>query len=164
MISPRRGAARPKIFIVPATLSFQLVLEAETLIDDHLNLTGGNPLVGPNDERFGPRFPDMTEGYSRRLRALADAVDLQPLFAGRPASTDRLLVTVGKALETRERARARTLLEWLGEAGIDVAHVARHVVAQAHDVRQRDGADDGAHGPLRADRTVRAAAVQSPAL
>ena len=43
------------------------------LVRDHLNLFGLNPLRGPNDERFGPRFPDMTEVYSRRLRALAHA-------------------------------------------------------------------------------------------
>jgi purine-nucleoside phosphorylase len=42
------------------------------LIDDHINLIGTNPLLGPNDDRFGPRFPDMTEVYSRRLRALAE--------------------------------------------------------------------------------------------
>ena len=41
------------------------------LIEDHINLMGGNPLVGPNDERFGARFPDMTEVYSRRLRRIA---------------------------------------------------------------------------------------------
>ena len=44
------------------------------VIDDHINLLGANPLAGPNDERFGPRFPDMTEVYSRRLRNLADEV------------------------------------------------------------------------------------------
>ena len=42
------------------------------VIDDHINLVGTNPLIGPNDERFGPRFPDMTEVYSQRLRAVAD--------------------------------------------------------------------------------------------
>lgn len=42
------------------------------VIDDHINLVGTNPLIGPNDERFGPRFPDMTEVYSKRLRAVAD--------------------------------------------------------------------------------------------
>src|SRR4029453_10968519 len=42
------------------------------VIDDHINLTGHNPLVGDNDDRFGVRFPDMTEVYSSRLRGIAD--------------------------------------------------------------------------------------------
>jgi purine-nucleoside phosphorylase len=41
------------------------------VIDDHINLMCTNPLVGPNEDRFGVRFPDMTEVYSPRLRALA---------------------------------------------------------------------------------------------
>lgn len=41
------------------------------VIDDHINLLG-NPLIGPNDDRFGPRFPDMTDLYSLRLRRIAD--------------------------------------------------------------------------------------------
>ena len=41
-------------------------------IDDHLNLMGSSPLIGANDERLGPRFPDMTEVYSSRLRRVAD--------------------------------------------------------------------------------------------
>jgi len=44
------------------------------LISDHINLQGSNPLVGPNDENLGPRFPDMSEAYSRQLRALAHQV------------------------------------------------------------------------------------------
>ena len=43
------------------------------VIDDHINLLGSNPLVGPNEDRFGFRFPDMTEVYSARLRGIADA-------------------------------------------------------------------------------------------
>jgi purine-nucleoside phosphorylase len=41
------------------------------LLSDHINLTGRNPLVGPNDDRLGQRFFDMTDAYAKRLRALA---------------------------------------------------------------------------------------------
>jgi len=44
------------------------------LISDHINLQGSNPLVGANDDKLGPRFPDMTEAYSRRLRGVAQEV------------------------------------------------------------------------------------------
>src|SRR5215471_16799359 len=44
---------------------------ALVLIGDHVNLQGHNPLVGPNDDRFGLRFPDMTQAYSRSLRQIA---------------------------------------------------------------------------------------------
>ncbi|HUO24261.1 MAG TPA: purine-nucleoside phosphorylase [Candidatus Aquilonibacter sp.] len=44
---------------------------ALVVIRDHINLQGTNPLAGPNDERFGVRFPDMTQAYARDLRAIA---------------------------------------------------------------------------------------------
>ena len=44
---------------------------ALVVVKDHINLTGGNPLVGAHDERLGPRFPDMTTAYTPRLRAIA---------------------------------------------------------------------------------------------
>ena len=44
---------------------------ALVLIRDHINLQGANPLVGPNDDRFGVRFPDMTHAYARDYRAIA---------------------------------------------------------------------------------------------
>ncbi|MFB3126087.1 MAG: purine-nucleoside phosphorylase, partial [Candidatus Acidiferrales bacterium] len=44
------------------------------LIRDHLNFQGSNPLLGANDERFGPRFPDMTEAYSKKFRTTAKQV------------------------------------------------------------------------------------------
>ena len=44
---------------------------ALVVIRDHINLQGTNPLLGPNDERFGVRFPDMTEAYSKPYREIA---------------------------------------------------------------------------------------------
>jgi purine-nucleoside phosphorylase len=47
---------------------------ALVLISDHINLQGVNPLVGPNDDSLGPRFPDMSDAYSKSWRAAAKAV------------------------------------------------------------------------------------------
>jgi purine-nucleoside phosphorylase len=51
---------------------------ALVLISDHINLQSANPLTGPNNDALGPRFPDMTEAYSKRFRAIAQeaAADL----------------------------------------------------------------------------------------
>jgi len=47
------------------------------LISDHINLLGVNPLTGPNDDTFGPRFPDMSEAYSREFREVAKAEGIE---------------------------------------------------------------------------------------
>ena len=62
------------LILTNAAGGINLAFEPGTLmvIDDHINLLGSNPLVGANDDRFGPRFPDMTMVYSKRLRDLAD--------------------------------------------------------------------------------------------
>lgn len=52
-----------------------LAVGQPVLLADHVNLTGRTPLLGPNDDRLGPRFPDMTDAYSSRLRRLAREVD-----------------------------------------------------------------------------------------
>lgn len=47
------------------------------LLDDHINLIGDNPLIGPNLDEYGPRFPDMSEPYSKRLIKLAEQTALE---------------------------------------------------------------------------------------
>jgi purine-nucleoside phosphorylase len=96
------------------------------VIDDHINLTGHNPLVGENDERFGVRFPDMTEVYSRRLRRAADE-------AGR--SIDLTLphgiyvALMGPSYETPAEIRyLRTIgADAVGMSTVHEAIVARHM-------------------------------------
>lgn len=82
-----------------------------TVLADHLNLMGINPLVGANDERIGPRWPDMIDTYSAALRALAvetaarQGITLhQAIYAG----------VLGPNLETRAEYR------WLRGCGADV--------------------------------------------
>ncbi|MBI4575606.1 MAG: purine-nucleoside phosphorylase [Planctomycetes bacterium] len=80
------------------------------LIEDHMNLSGRNPLVGPHDAALGPRFPDMTEAYSRRLReaALGAAAAL-----GLPLARGVYAVLGGPSYETPAEIRA------LGALGAD---------------------------------------------
>ncbi len=64
----------PRVILTNAAggISPRCARGALMVIDDHINLMGTNPLVGPNDDRFGLRFPDMTYVYSPALRGLAD--------------------------------------------------------------------------------------------
>ena len=56
---------------MPAARSTRRSSPAPVAISDHLNLQGSSPLVGPNDETVGPRFPDMTNAYDAGYRAIA---------------------------------------------------------------------------------------------
>ncbi len=96
------------------------------VIDDHINLLGTNPLIGPNDERLGPRFPDMSEIYSRRLRAIAD----ESARASRLAIEHGVYIAVtGPSYETPAEIRAfRTLgADAVGMSTVPEAIVARHM-------------------------------------
>jgi purine-nucleoside phosphorylase len=96
------------------------------LIDDHINLLGSNPLVGSNDDRFGPRFPDMSEIYSKRLRDLATTVAAS---SGVPIEHGVYVAVHGPSYETPAEIRAfRTLgADAVGMSTAPEALVARHM-------------------------------------
>lgn len=95
------------------------------LITDHLNLLGTNPLRGPNDPELGPRFPDMSEVYSQRLRKLAMS---QAQAQGIELKPGVYAAMTGPSYETPAEIR---MLRTLGAdvVGMSTAHeaiVARH--------------------------------------
>lgn len=96
------------------------------LIRDHLNFQGSNPLVGANDERFGPRFPDMTEAYSKKFRTTAKQVARKlrlRLFEGVYAALH------GPSYETPAeiRALARLGADVVGMSTVPEVIVANHM-------------------------------------
>jgi purine-nucleoside phosphorylase len=96
------------------------------VIDDHINLLGANPLTGPNDERLGRRFPDMSEVYSARLRGLADDA---ARAAGLEIEHGVYVAVPGPSYETPAEIRAfRTLgADAVGMSTVPEALVARHM-------------------------------------
>lgn len=77
------------------------------LISDHINLLGDNPLIGPNDNDLGPRFPDMSDPYTERLRDIAQNVALNE---GIPMHQGVYVALSGPMLETRAEYRYLRLL------------------------------------------------------
>ncbi|MBU9724035.1 MULTISPECIES: purine-nucleoside phosphorylase [Bacillaceae] len=98
------------------------------LINDHLNLTGTNPLIGPNDESLGVRFPDMSKAYSPTLLELAkktaEQLDIQVkegVYAGNP----------GPAYETPAEIR---MIRTLGGDAVGMSTVPEVIVARHSDM------------------------------
>jgi purine-nucleoside phosphorylase len=96
------------------------------IIDDHINMLGSNPLVGVNDDRFGSRFPDMSEVYSRRLRDIADAA---ARARGVPVSHGVYVAVHGPSYETPAEIRFfRTIgADAVGMSTVPEAIAARHM-------------------------------------
>ena len=117
-----------RIVLTNAAGGINLLFKPGTLmvIDDHINLLGSNPLIGPNEDRFGPRFPDMTEVYSARLRQIAD----QAAAAERVPVAHGVYVAVhGPSYETPAEIRyLRTIgADAVGMSTVPEALVARHM-------------------------------------
>ena len=98
------------------------------IISDHLNLTGRNPLAGPNDDRIGPRFPDMSEVYSRQLRDELKSVFID---AGVEPHEGVYAWFLGPSYETPAEVRmAKTLgADLVGMSTVPEAIAARHMGA-----------------------------------
>jgi purine-nucleoside phosphorylase len=96
------------------------------VIDDHINLMGNNPLIGSNDDRFGPRFPDMTDVYASRLRATADRAARDAGVALRHGVYAAL---AGPSYETPAEIRYLRIVgaDAVGMSTVPEAIVARHM-------------------------------------
>jgi purine-nucleoside phosphorylase len=120
------------------SLSTEMTPGSLMLISDHLNMMGVNPLRGPNDKRFGPRFPDQTEVYDRALQDIvvkaADEIALERKQNGQDAThTDFLhrgiyCALSGPTYETPAEVRLYRLLgaDAVGMSTVPEAIAARH--------------------------------------
>lgn len=94
------------------------------LITDHLNLTGRNPLIGPNDNALGVRFPDMSEPYSKRLIGIAREVAASQNFTFREG------VYAGLLGPTYETPAEIVMLRRLGADAVGMSTVSETIVAR----------------------------------
>ena len=102
---------------------------ALVLIGDHINLQGTNPLIGPNEDSLGPRFPDMTFAYSRRLRELAEE---KLLHLGIPVHHGVYAALTGPTYETPAEIRYLRIIgaDLVGMSTVPEAIALNHMGAE----------------------------------
>lgn len=122
-----RGLGVERILMTNAAGSLRpdLAPGALMVVEDHINLTAQNPLAGPNDERFGPRYVDMTDAYDKDLRARLDAAAAAVNVGLAHGVYVQML---GPSFETAAEVRllARLGADAVGMSTVQEALVARH--------------------------------------
>ncbi len=133
-------------------------------LSDHLNLIGHNPLRGPNDDRLGVRFPDMSEVYSSRLRMMADEEAKELGMALKPGVYACL---PGPSYETPAEIRMLRVLgaDVVGMSTVPEAIVARHAGMEVLAFALVSNAADGVVAtPIHHDEVLEAGREAGPRL
>ncbi len=120
----RLGAKQIILTNAAGGINTQLAAGSLMIIDDHISLLGVSPLTGPNDDRLGPRFPDMTEVYSSRLRRIADEAAAR---AGVAVSHGVYVAVPGPSYETPAEVR---FLRTIGGDAVGMSTVLEAIAAR----------------------------------
>jgi xanthosine phosphorylase len=156
-----RAAGADTLILTNAAGSLRADLGPGSLmaIADHINLTGSNPLVGPNDDALGPRFPSLRDAYDPALRTELHATAGE---LGIPLAEGVYLAVSGPSFETPAEIRAfRTLgADAVGMSTVPEVILARHCGLRVAAVSAITNLAEGMGGePLSHEQTLRHAAA-----